>query len=52
MSNDYAYCADHSEECPEDCFRFQVKKWIDALENNITCSWAHFEGTEECVKGK
>lgn len=49
MNHDYAHCIDYSPDCPAECFRARITE--DALKRNLTISFMHFKGTDECTRG-
>ncbi len=50
MNHDVTHCANYKIDCSKECYRAQVTK--DLLKNysNKIVSWAHFEGTDECMR--
>ena len=54
MNHDNAHCLDFKKNCPKKCFRAQLVREVEEIEELqfIPLTWAHFKGTEECPRGK
>ena len=54
MNHDNAHCLDFKKNCPKKCFRAQLTREVEEIEELqfIPLTWAHFKGTEECPRGK
>lgn len=52
MNHDATHCADYKKSCPKTCYRAQLTKELREIVYVLPTSWAHFEGTGECLKEK
>lgn len=54
MNHDYAHCADYKPDCPKKCWRGELVRDLASRSDlsQITVSWEHFEGTQECQRGR
>ena len=52
MNHDYTHCLDASEDCPKECFRYQLVDDLKHANERMLISWANLKGTAECMKGE
>lgn len=55
MNHDATHCLDYTPNCPNACYRAELT--IDLQKRRtefiyLPISWAHLEGTEECMRGE
>lgn len=50
MNHDYVHCSDCTDDCPENCFRAQLTRDLEKINDyNLWITWAHLKGIGECL---
>lgn len=50
MNHEYVHCSDCTDDCPEDCFRAQLTRDLEKINDyNLWITWAHLKGIGECL---
>ena len=51
MNHDATHCADYnSKQCPKKCYRAALTKELREIYYPLPTSWAHYKGSQECLK--
>lgn len=53
MNHDYVHCLDYTEDCPEECFKAVLNRYLQTINPvkliGVHLAWGYLRGTDECL---